>query len=113
MQSNHQAGFYMLETLLSVMIFFTACLTLLPIQYQLLIEKKMIREDEKATYFLSKQIHKVWLGEEDQRTEIYEDIISTPLIVTITRSDSLIEGCVSWNNVKQKQTTKCQYATPQ
>ncbi|MGP4042343.1 hypothetical protein ACTWP4_20885 [Gracilibacillus sp. D59] len=111
--NNNQAGFYMLETLLSIMIFFTACLTLFPIQHQLMIEKKLIREEEKATYFLSVKMHEALLGKSSLGSEIYEDIISSPLTLTITRSNSLIEGCVSWNNVKQSETTTCQYAIQQ
>ncbi|WP_091483329.1 type II secretion system protein [Gracilibacillus orientalis] len=110
---KNQAGFYMLETLLSIMIFFTACLTLLPIQHQLIIEKKLIREEDKATYFLSNKMHEALLGNSIQGSEIYKDITNSPLTLTITYSSSLIEGCVSWNNVKQKKTTICQYAMPQ
>ncbi len=110
---NKQAGFYMLESLLAIMIFFTACLTLIPIQHQLMIEKKMIREEDKATYFLSNKMHEAILGNSNQGTEIFRNVISSPLTLTITYSDSLIEGCVSWNNVKQQETKKCQYAIPQ
>jgi type II secretory pathway pseudopilin PulG len=108
-----QAGFYMLESLLAIMIFFTACLTLIPIQHQLMIEKKLIREEDEATYFLSNKMHEVILENSSQGTEIYRNVISSPLTLTITYSDSLIEGCVTWENVKQQKTQKCQYAIPQ
>ncbi len=73
----------------------------------------MVREEDKATYFLSNKMHEALLGESNSGTRVYKDIISSPLALTITHSDSLIEGCVSWNNVKQKKTTKCQYAMSQ
>ncbi|MDX8045998.1 hypothetical protein SH601_08350 [Gracilibacillus sp. S3-1-1] len=109
-QRKHQLGFYMLETLLSIMLFFSSCLTLLPIQQQLLIEKKIINDEEKAIYFLSQQMHEVLLGNIAQETLEYDNIISTTLTLTITYQDSLIEGCVTWNNAKEKQTKKCHYA---
>ncbi|WP_156823002.1 type II secretion system protein [Gracilibacillus lacisalsi] len=108
-----QAGFYMLESLLAIMIFFTACLTLIPIQHQLMIEKKLIREEDKATYFLSNKMHEAILGNSNQGTEIFRNVISSPLTLTITYSDTLIEGCVTWDNVKQQKAKKCQYAIPQ
>ncbi|WP_208588426.1 hypothetical protein [Gracilibacillus suaedae] len=110
---NKQAGFYVLETLLSIMIFFSACLTLIPIQHQLMIEKKLIREEDKASYFLSNKMHEAILENLNQGTEIYKNVISSPLTLTITYSDSMIEGCVIWDNVKKQKTTKCQYAIPQ
>ncbi|WP_035720893.1 hypothetical protein [Gracilibacillus boraciitolerans] len=102
----------MLETLISVALFFTICLTLLPIQYQLLLEKKITNDEEIVMYFLSEELHKTMVSPIVEDTIIYNDILSTPVTLRYTTTTNLIKGCVSWRNAKQRLQTKCLYGKP-
>ncbi|SHN12037.1 hypothetical protein SAMN05216179_2022 [Gracilibacillus kekensis] len=97
----------MLETLISTMLFFTVCFTLLPIQYHLFLEKKIIHEETAVIYFLSEELHKALLYQPDEMKYIYHDVISTPITIEYTSTPPLLKGCVTWINAKQTKQTKC------
>ncbi|WP_058307459.1 hypothetical protein [Gracilibacillus massiliensis] len=111
-KNRNQKGFYILETLISTMLFFTVCLTLLPIQYHLLLEKKIIHEETAAIYFLSEELHKAILNQPEEDKFIYHDVISTPITIEFTSTPTLLKGCVTWINAKQTKQTKCLHGKP-
>ncbi|UOQ47460.1 type II secretion system GspH family protein [Gracilibacillus caseinilyticus] len=108
-KKNKQAGFYIIETLLSFLLFSIVCVTLLPIQYQLLLEKKRIYEEDKAIYFLMNQMHEAIMQPDVPSDKTYDNVISSPLTISWKQTNDLLEGCVSWANVKQQKTTTCLY----
>ncbi|WP_066192993.1 MULTISPECIES: type II secretion system protein [Gracilibacillus] len=109
MRKNKQQGFYLLEALLSVTIFFNGCLTLLPIQYHILLEKQIIQEENAALYFLSNQIQEALLNKQYDQTAVYEDVLDRPLTLQISHSANLLKGCVTWTNEKETESSKCLY----
>lgn len=109
MKGCKQSGFYLIETLLSLQIFFITILTLLPIQYQLLLEKQILQEKDKVVYFLDKKMNQAAIHPPEKQTYIYEDVIQTPITITYTTADSLLKGCVNWVNAKKSEDQLCLY----
>ncbi len=109
MKNPNQKGFYIMETLISIALFFAICLTLLPIQFQLLVEKKASNEEEAVIYFLSEEMHQTLLNGIPKEPLIDHKVIGRPITLQFTSINSLIKGCVTWENAKNKVQTKCLY----
>ncbi|GAB2573463.1 type II secretion system protein [Gracilibacillus alcaliphilus] len=109
MKKDKQSGFYMLEALIAISIFLGSCFTLLPLQYHVLLEQKVLTERDYALYFLSERLHEAWLSKQFPIYTTYHEITNQPLTLEITDSSDLLKGCVTWLNEKDDQTTQCLY----
>ena len=109
MKKHKQLGFYMIETLISVQLFFVSILTMLPIQHQILLEMKVLKEKDKVAYFLDEKIQEALVITPVEQEHIYEDVIPHPITITFTNTDTLLKGCVTWINAKQNDDKVCFY----
>src|SRR5699024_11013740 len=107
MKKYKQSGFYMVETLISVQLFFATIFTILPLQHQILLEMKVLKEKDKVVYFLGEKIKETLVITSVEQVYIYENVIHQPITITFKSTDALLKGCATWISAKQKNEQVC------
>jgi len=104
-------GYMLLNTLFSFSLFLTLTLSLLPMINTTYKEQMILEERRYWLYTLHDELKR-----NNQSSSLP---ITTQLnrneqtaIVTLSRTSSLVKGCIKWQNERGKQERECLYAKP-